>query len=98
MDVNLLQTVVDKCHSCRNSSKSYMDKGRLNTFFEEILKTSSVDYCDKEIEDIQTAVRELLERIVGKINERGLFNISRIEPYAVWQRGPRYGRHLTRTK
>ena len=57
-----------------------MDKGRLNTFFEEILKTSSVDYGDKEIEDIQTAVLELLERIVGKINERGLFNISRIEP------------------
>ena len=80
MDMNLVQTVVDKCHSCRDSSKSYVDKGRLNTFFEEILKTSSVDYCDKEIEDIQTAVRELLERIVGKINERGLFNISRIEP------------------
>ena len=44
------------------------------------MKKSSVDYSCNEIEDIQTAVLELMERIVSKINERGLFYISRIEP------------------
>ena len=56
------------------------ERGLLNSFFEDILKKSSVDYSCNEIEDIQSAVLEMMERIAVKINERGLFNISRIEP------------------
>ena len=56
------------------------ERSLMNSFFEDILKTSSVDYSCNEIEDIQTAVLEMMERIAVKINERGLFNISRIEP------------------
>ena len=56
------------------------ERSLMNSFFEDILKTSSVDYSCNEIEDIQTAVLEMMERIAVKINERGLFNISKIEP------------------
>ena len=79
--VGLESFFVDIFQNIMNYIGLHMDeRSLLNNFFEEILKTSSVDYSCNEIEDIQSAVLEMLERIVGKINERGLFNISRIEP------------------
>ena len=72
---------VDIFQNIKNTIRLHMDERSLmNSFFEDILKTSSVDYSCNEIEDIQSAVLEMLERIAVKINERGLFNISRIEP------------------
>ena len=71
---------VDIFQNIKNTIRLHMDERSLmNSFFEDILKTSSVDYSCNEIEDIQSAVLEMLERIAVKINERGLFNISRIE-------------------
>ena len=79
--VRLESFFVDIFQKIKNTIKLHMDERSLmNSFFEDILKTSSVDYSCNEIEDIQSAVLELLERIAVKINERGLFNISRIEP------------------
>ena len=79
--VRLESFFVDIFQNIKNTIVLHMDeRGLLNSFFEDILKKSSVDYSCNEIEDIQTAVLELLERIAVKINERGLFNISRIEP------------------
>ena len=79
--VRLESLFVDIFQNIKNTIRLHMEERRLmNSFFEDILKTSSVDYSCNEIEDIQSAVLEMLERIAVKINERGLFNISRIEP------------------
>ena len=40
----------------------------------------SIDYNNQEIQDIQTAVHTMLDRVVTRVNKRGLFNISRIHP------------------
>ena len=79
--VRLESFFVDIFQNIKNTIVLHMEeRGLLNSFFEDILKKSSVDYSCNEIEDIQTAVLEMMERIAVKINERGLFNISRIEP------------------
>ena len=79
--VRLESFFVDIFQNIKNTIRLHMDERSLmNSVFEDILKTSSVDYSCNEIEDIQSAVLEMLERIAVKINERGLFNISRIEP------------------
>ena len=79
--IRLESFFVDIFQNIMNTIRLHMEERRLmNSFFEDILKTSSVDYSCNEIEDIQSAVLEMMERIAVKINERGLFNISRIEP------------------
>ena len=98
MTVGLETFSVDIFQNIKNTIRLHMDERSLmNSFFEDILNTSSVDYSCNEIEDIQSAVLEMLERIVVKINERGLFNISRIEPCgsmaekaALWKTYPKY--------
>ena len=53
---------------------------KLNELFEEVISNASVDYKNQEILDIKSAVREMLERVKDRINEREKFEISRIEP------------------
>ena len=53
---------------------------KLDTIFEEVLTKESIDYNDKEIRDIQSAVNTMLNRIVTRVNKRGLFKITRIQP------------------
>ena len=52
---------------------------KLDTIFEEVLTKESIDYDDKEIRDIQSAVNTMLNRVVTRVNKRGLFKISRIQ-------------------
>ena len=66
---------------------------KLNEIFEEVHSKVSIDYSiNQEILDIQAAVRMMLERVVARVNGRGRFNISRIQPcgsmaegMAVWK-------------
>ena len=44
------------------------------------MSTGSRNYSKQEILDIKAAVHTMLERVVARVNERGLFKISRIEP------------------
>ena len=67
-------------------------KTKLNELLEEVVSKVSIDYSNQEIQDIQTAVRTTLQNVVTRINERGIFTISRIQPYgsmteqtAVWK-------------
>ena len=67
-------------------------KAKLNEILEEIHTKASIDYSLQEMKDIQTAVRTMLERVVERVNKRGLFKISRIVPVgsmvektAVWK-------------
>lgn len=67
-------------------------KEKLNILFEEIVPKVAVDYDNTEIQDIHRAVDKLLEGGVKRINQRGIFSISRIEPcgsmtekMAVWR-------------
>ena len=55
-------------------------KRKLNGFIEKIAKNAAIDYSNQEIQDIEGAVIKVLGSIKDKMNERGLFKISRIEP------------------
>ena len=53
---------------------------QLKSFFQHIVSNSTVDFSIQEIQDIQDAVHEMLERIRTRVNNRGVFNIIRIVP------------------
>ena len=53
---------------------------KLNKLLDEVVTKVSIDYGNQEIRDIQTAVHTMLERVVTRVNERGMFKISRIVP------------------
>ena len=55
-------------------------KIKLNELFTEIVAKASINYDQPEIRDIQSAVHEMLERIVTRMNKRKVFNIATIEP------------------
>ena len=55
---------------------------RLKTFYENILRNAPLDFNNKEIQDIQTAVRHMLEVVTAQINTEAEspFKISYIQP------------------
>ena len=53
---------------------------KLNKLLDKVVTKASIDYGNQEIRDIQTAVHTMLERVVTRVNERGMFKISRIVP------------------
>ena len=53
---------------------------KLDELFEDLLRRASIDYSNREIRDMQAAVHTMLERMVAKVNERGIFKVSRIHP------------------
>ena len=55
-------------------------KTELNDIFEEMHTKVSINYSQREVQEIQTAVQTMLDRVVARVNERGIFKISRIEP------------------
>ena len=53
----------------------------LKTFYENILRNAALNFNNKEIQDIQTAVRHMLERVTALMNtESSPFKISHIQP------------------
>ena len=72
-----------KQHKSQRLHYPNMNEGRkiqLNYMFEEIHRRVSIDHHQDEIKDIKTAVRTMLGRVVDRVNGRGLFKGSRIEP------------------
>ena len=57
-----------------------VQREKLDELFEEILDKISIDYNKDEIQDIQSAVSIMLGRMASRINDRGIFNISKIHP------------------
>ena len=53
---------------------------RLKTFYENILRNAALNFNNKEIQDIQTAVRHMLERVTAQMNAGLPFKISYIQP------------------
>ena len=55
---------------------------RLKTFYENILRNAPLNFNNKEIQDIQIAVRQMLERVTAQINTEpeSRFKISHIQP------------------
>ena len=53
---------------------------RLKTFYETILRNAPLDFNNKEIQDIQTAVRHMLERVTAQMNAEWPIKISHIQP------------------
>ena len=55
---------------------------RLKTFYENILRNAPLNFNNKEIQDIQIAVRQMLERITAQINKEpeSRYKISYIQP------------------
>ena len=54
----------------------------LKTFYENILRNAPLNFNNKEIQDIQIAVRQMLERITAQMNTEpeSRFKISHIQP------------------
>ena len=52
---------------------------KLDELFQDLLRKASIDYSSSEICDIQAAVKTLLDRVVAKVNESGIFKIRRIQ-------------------
>ena len=55
---------------------------RLKTFYETILRNAALNFYNKEIQDIQVAVRQMLERVTAQINTdpEFPFKFSQIQP------------------
>ena len=55
---------------------------RLKTFYKNILRNAALNFNNKEIQDIQTAVRQMLESVTAQINTEpeSRFKISYIQP------------------
>ena len=55
---------------------------RLKTFYETILRNAALNFNNKEIQDIQVAVRQMLERVTARMNTEpeAPFKISYIQP------------------
>lgn len=67
-------------------------KVKLNILLEELAAKVAINYNDDEFKDIQAAMHTILERVVARVNERGVFSICRIqlcgsmaEKTAVWK-------------
>ena len=52
----------------------------INRIFDDIIRSVSIDFENPEIQDIQKAIYTMLDRIVAKVNERGIFSIARVQP------------------
>ena len=66
-----------------NKSKQTLapeQKQKLNEYFDNLVNNFSIDFNNQEIQDIQTAVHGMLERVVDRVNERCVFSIARIQP------------------
>ena len=79
---SLLDPLVDHRNfpytTANNASGSRSTK--MDRVMEEMSAKVSIDYSNREMKDIQTAVRRMLQKIVSRVNERGVFKISRLEP------------------
>ena len=62
----------------RNTELTTEQRDKLEEFFKHIIANASVDYTNPEIQDIQTAMDTMLERIKTRVNSRGIFKIVRI--------------------
>ena len=51
----------------------------LKTLYENILRNAALNFNNKEIQDIQTAVRYMLERVTAQMNAEWPFKISHIQ-------------------
>lgn len=68
-------------HMCGKPLYSKLKQGhknKLNMLLEEAVTQASIDYSNKEIQDIQTAIHTILKRVVTRLNDRGIFKVSRI--------------------
>ena len=55
-------------------------KTKLNRYLEHLIAKTSIDYTNAEFKDMQSAVKEFLDRIARKVNERGNIQIKRVQP------------------
>ena len=51
-------------------------KEKLNKYFDIMVDKSSIDYNNNEIQDLQKAMTKMLDRLVTRVNNRGIFTIS----------------------
>ena len=55
-------------------------KQRLMDAYNRLIEEVSVDVTNQEIKDIQTATNAMLQRVVDRVNARGVFSVARIIP------------------
>ena len=62
----------------RNTELTTEQSEKLEEFFKHIISNAAVDYTYPEIQDIQTAMDTILDRIKTRVNSRGIFQIARV--------------------
>ena len=62
----------------RNTELTTEQRDKLEEFFKHVIANASVDFTNPEIQDIQTAMDTMLERIKTRVNSRCIFKIARI--------------------
>ena len=75
-----IESSVETLHNNYPPNLNDQQRCKLNKMFMGIIKNASIDYKNQGIQHIQTAVHTMLERVVTRVNERGIFKISRIQP------------------
>ena len=55
-------------------------KPKLKEILDNIVTRVSIDFTNQELQDIRAAVHRMLERVVARMNERGVFSVARIQP------------------
>ena len=79
---------------CVRVSPDKTREEKLDDLLQHIVSSAPVNFTNEEIQDIQNAVYTMLERIMTRVNKRGIFNIARIvssgsmaEGTAIWKVG-----------
>ena len=55
-------------------------KENLQAFLSEIVDKDSINYTNQEVKDINTAMYTMLKTVAKRVNDRGVFNVSKIQP------------------
>ena len=81
-ECHLFCFVAEMAHSSTMSNKTAGAewKQELNDMYNKLLDDISIDFNNQEIIDIQTAVHRMVERVMARVNDRGIFNVGRIQP------------------
>ena len=64
----------------KNKPLNQARKKKLEAIFQHIISNAAVDFTSPEIQDIQDAIHALFERIRTRVNNRGVFKITRVVP------------------
>ena len=93
----LSRRIISKAKRVLSRIGKKQTREKLHVSFDDIIRNVAIDYSNREFQDIQNAVFQLLRRVANKINERCVFKIDRVqlcgsmaEKISCWKTHPVY--------